>query len=445
MCVGDFNEVLHQHEHVGVQEHSRAQIAGFREMVGVCGFCDLGYEGRSWTFEKKVAGGVYCRVRLDRGLATADWSSRFPDATVKNMSAVASDHGPILLEWRPANRPSQRGRRFRYEQMWETHPDFSETLAGSWRKEGVATSVWELKSKLKEVSNHLVRWDRSAFGHVRAELRKLNEELDHMQQDPQRLGPSHMELKVMERIQELNHREELMWRQRSRVTWLAAGDKNTRFFHLRASNRRRRNKITRLKNTAGQFIEEESELKSLGSQFYEDLYTSEGTVDMDRVLSAVPRKVSEEMNSVLITPFVEEVKHALFQMFPTKAPGPDGFPAHFFQRHWDLYGEEVTAMVLRVLRGEEEATNINETLIVLIPKVASPEEVGQFRPISLCNVLYKIASKVLANRLKTVLPEIIFEEQSAFVPGRLITDNIITAYECLHFMKQSRLIRNVMR
>jgi hypothetical protein len=95
-----------------------------------------------------------------------------------------------------------------------------------------------------------------------------------------------------------------------------------------------------------------------------------------------------------------------------------------------------------VLKGEDDVREINLTFIVLIPKVANPEELGQFRLISLCNVIYKIASKVMANRLKFCLPEIISEEQSAFVPGRLITDNIIAAYECLHFMKRNQAKKN---
>jgi hypothetical protein len=137
-----------------------------------------------------------------------------------------------------------------------------------------------------------------------------------------------------------------------------------------------------------------------------------------------------------------EVKNALFQMFPTKTPGLDGFPAHFFQRHWDVCGEDVTRAVLSIVRGNESAESTNDTILVLIPKVKSPTLLSQFRPISLCNVLYKIASKVTANRLKLILPDIISDEKLAFVPGRLITDNIISAYECLHFMKRNRSKNN---
>ena len=122
---------------------------------------------------------------------------------------------------------------------------------------------------------------------------------------------------------------------------------------------------------------------------------------MDQVLNTIPTKVTAVMNEGLMAPFEkDEIKRALFQMFLTKAPGPDGLPAHFFQRHWELCGDEVTSVVLRVLRGEDDPTVINNTCIVLIPKVENPEELGQFRPISLCNVISKIALKVMANRLK---------------------------------------------
>ena len=111
--------------------------------------------------------------------------------------------------------------------------------------------------------------------------------------------------------------------------------------------------------------------------FYKNLYSSEGVSDMELVLDTVPTKITLVMNDQLLVPFEsKEVKGALFHMFPTKAPGPDGFPAHFFQPHWDLCGEEVTSVVLRVLRGEDDVSSINDTLIVLIPKVEKTDELG---------------------------------------------------------------------
>jgi len=149
-------------------------------MVDVCGLNDLGFESHSWTFKKKVAEGSYCHVRMDRGLATADWCSRFSQTKVQHLAATASDHGPILLEWRPAVTRQRQGKRFRYEQIWETRPDFSGTLAYSWQREGEAKSLSELQEKLKGVSGHLSVWKRTTFDQVRHELWKLNKKLEEM-------------------------------------------------------------------------------------------------------------------------------------------------------------------------------------------------------------------------------------------------------------------------
>jgi hypothetical protein len=113
-------------------------------------------------------------------------------------------------------------------------------------------------------------------------------------------------------------------------------------------------------------------------------------------------------------------------------------PALFYKQFWETVGDAVVDEVLNVLQGGSIPDGWNETIVVLIPKVQTPESMKDLRPISLCNVVYKLISKVLANRLKCILDEIITPNQSAFVPGRLISDNTILAYEMSHFMKRKR-------
>jgi hypothetical protein len=180
-------------------------------------------------------------------------------------------------------------------------------------------------------------------------------------------------------------------------------------------------------------------IKGMVQSFYGDLFSSEPTLSTDAVLDAIPCKVSPEMNADLTKEYTnEEIKAALFQMGPTKAPGPDGFPALFYQTHWEFLQEEICQAVRSFLDGSLLPEGLCDSVIVLIPNVTNPEHLRNYGPISLCNVLYKIASKVLANCLKLLPPLIISKNQSAFVPGRLVMDNALIAYESLHTIRQQR-------
>lgn len=154
------------------------------------------------------------------------------------------------------------------------------------------------------------------------------------------------------------------------------------------------------------------------------------------ILDKVVSRVTLEDNDFLLASFTrDEFKQATFQMHLDKAPGPDGLNPSFYQRFWDLCGEEVYQAGCKWLQERSFPSQLTETNIVLIPKIDSPKSMKDLRPISLCNVLYKIVSKVLANRLRKIIPECISEEQSGFVEGRSILDNALIAIEVVHYMK----------
>lgn len=120
------------------------------------------------------------------------------------------------------------------------------------------------------------------------------------------------------------------------------------------------------------------------------------------------------------------------------APGPDGFPPLFYKQFWNKVGVEITKAVLSALILVTIPKDLNHTYLPLIPKIQSPRKVTDFQMISLSNVLYKLIAKVLANRPKPRLPQLISETQSAFMLERLITNNILVAHETLHYLKAKR-------
>ena len=220
---------------------------------------------------------------------------------------------------------------------------------------------------------------------------------------------------------------------------MQGGDHHTRYFHSRATHRKRRNSIRALRLDTGELIADNKHIGDKFLQYYHDLFTASLAINMGEALDGISPSVTTEMNSTLLRPFTSvEVKDALNQMAPLKALVSNGFSPIFYQSYWHVVGQDVIEAVLSCLNSSTLLSSINHTFVTLIPKVKNPKKVIEYRPISLCNVVYKLILKVLANSLKLVLPHVISNTQSAFVPGHLITDNISVAFETLHHMHNQR-------
>lgn len=182
--------------------------------------------------------------------------------------------------------------------------------------------------------------------------------------------------------------------------------------------RRKRNKISMIKDGNGEWLEGDKLVAKGFQEYFQQLFTTDGQQVWDVALECVDARVSESMNSELLLPItIEDVKAAVFDLGALKAPGPDGFQGTFYQSFWEI----VNSVVLNATKDFVEAgkllQSMNKTHIILVPKVPNPELMTQFRPFSLCNFSYKILSKVLANRLKAILPLLISHNQAAFVQG----------------------------
>ncbi|KAJ8774442.1 hypothetical protein K2173_016888 [Erythroxylum novogranatense] len=183
----------------------------------------------------------------------------------------------------------------------------------------------------------------------------------------------------------------------------------------------------------------DSGLENVINGYFRNIFSSQSSSASSIISELFPPMISEEQNVDLMRDYTkEEVREVVFSMQAEKSPGLDGFNPGFYRKYWDLIGDQVSDFCVECLRSGSFPVELNETAIVLIPKKEKVEYMTELRPIALCKVLYKVISKMVANRLKHLLPFIISGSQCAFVPGRHIQENTVIAFETLHFMKGKR-------
>ena len=206
------------------------------------------------------------------------------------------------------------------------------------------------------------------------------------------------------------------------------GDRNTAFYHVSTLARRKRNQILAIKNAVGEWISEDNGVKEHIRDGFRDVFTS-SFLSVPRVTPLAFRwqaKLSdEERTSISGIATEDEIRAALWSLKAFKAPGSDGLHVGFFHRFWLIVGSSVSDEVKKVFVERRVPEYLNRTHITLIPKIQSPETLGNYRPISLCNTVYKIVTKIIVARLRLFLDKLISPFQIAFVPGRRGIDNAI--------------------
>ncbi|XP_057809148.1 uncharacterized protein LOC131023623 [Salvia miltiorrhiza] len=432
IIMGDFNDLLDPGDKQGRVDHPNWLFTGFRSAILDCGLSDIPLRGYQFTWSRGLGTTNFVEERLDRGMASSSWKSLFPDALLIPLTVPMSDHVPLLLKCLNMA-PPMAMRSFRFENKWCLEPDFPNVVRDCWTNlHGV-----NIMERLTAVSNSISSWAYHLRRNKEQDKVKLHAIISTFQGRSDLVSVRKFKA-AREELGRMLLSEDAHWKQRPKQYWLKDGDLNTKFFHAMATTRKKKNAISKLQRTDGSWTTDIADIKIMAYDYFVQLFdVPHGANDFHQVLDRLSPCIDGEKNAELTRDFhIDEFRAALFQMHPDKSPGPDGLNPKFFQSSWKVLGEDVFESCSSWLRDGSFPAGLNHTSIALIPKIDTPASMKDLRPIALCNVLYKIISKVLCNRLKGVLPTLIDRAQSVFVEGRLIQDNILIAFEAIHTMKR---------
>jgi len=390
--IGDFNELECPSDKQGGPPAASSRFNRLPDFLNFCQAVSLPVQGRTFTWKKRIHGHLIYE-QLDRAIGRHDWCSQYPDSSVTAGPFTCSDHSYVLLDTNLGHH-SQRRSIFRYQPNWSSYVEVQRTVHKEWMRRPYGTAMFRFSRKLRSIKAALKTWSKAKFANFQNQIEKNSHKLHIVESkllaNPQsyRLNDWHFRLlKQREKLFLFNKR---YWGNLARKKWLVDGDRNSRFFHLSATNRKRGCSILRLKDTSGIWIEERPAIQQKFILDFSSRFTSGHDLRTRAHGFLATPIVTAEENADLIKPVTDdEIYTAVFQMDPHKTPGSDGFGASFYQDHWDIVREQLCVAIKDFFHSEKLLKEVNHTFITLIPKVANPETIAQFRPISLCNTYTK--------------------------------------------------------
>jgi hypothetical protein len=448
-CMGDMNEIMHPNEKHGPGTPHMCRINVFCDLVKRCGFLNLGYSGPAYTWTNKRFTSAPTFQRLDRCFANAEWCMIYPRTSVFHLPMLNSDHAPILTLLDSHKRSTTKP--FRFENWWLLEDDYNSIAKNSWAK----SANRPFHHKTRFLATDLKTWRRKKP--------RIDEQLNRIEDSilqAQSIHPSLQDYTLQDHLarqhQQLIEKDEHFHLQRAKKNWAQLGDRNTKYFHQAIIKRTRKNRITFLQNPDGTESVTHDQLAQTLSNYFYDIFAVQATTHhvhaeqagrADSSNTRGPRADNlphhsegpdnadlnqDQMRYTDSIPTMQELHSIIKHMRSNASPGPDGLNAAFYKSAWPWIGQDVYQMVYDFYTQAFMILEINKTYLVLIPKKMQPTIPQDFRPISLCNVAYKLISKTLAERLKPHLPHNIDASQSAFVKDRHISTNIIITQEIIH-------------
>lgn len=263
--------------------------------------------------------------------------------------------------------------------------------------------------------------------------------------------PSHenitAELVAAENYKHTHHCYLSFLKQKAKAHWLKEGDDNTRAFHQSIKSRQIKGRIHGITDEYGNWVEDPPAISKAFLSFYQNLLgTALATrTNIKKKVISMGKCLTEQHQKSLDLRFSkEEIKQVVFSIPDDKAPGGDGYGSQFFKHCWHLIGDDFVSAIQDFFSHGKLLREVNATILTLVPKVKCPRNVGDYRPIACCNVIYKCITKLICTKLSLILPDIVSLNQGAFVQGRHIVDNILVCQDLMRCYRPSSLVKGCM-